>query len=100
MDKRRPKAGKEGKTSKLKKSSDVASRSLEETVSGAQFDIGKSSKGESDSSGEESEDDEAEAERGLMEMKRYIDRIDRRLYDKYGTPPRKTSPLQSPRLSD
>ena len=50
--------------------------------------------GETHSSDDE-EDEESQSE--LIEMKQYIDRIDRRLYTKYGTPPRKASPVHSPR---
>ena len=59
--------------------------------------FGAESAGKRHSSDEEDEaEHEAEAQRGLVEMKQYIDRIDRRLYNKYGTPPRKASPVQSP----
>jgi hypothetical protein len=38
--------------------------------------------------GDEVDDDEDIRLHGLNEMKAYIDRIDRRLFDRYGTPPR------------
>ena len=38
--------------------------------------------------GDDVDDDEDIRLHGLNEMKAYIDRIDRRLFDRYGTPPR------------